>query len=63
MIIEVDENTKFNDIKKCIDIKFSKEIVKFVAKDKLYDEISTHTLNDSSSRLLHALQRKGKRGH
>lgn len=34
-IIEVDENTKFNDIKKCIDIKFSKEIVKFVAKDKL----------------------------
>ena len=33
-IIEVDENTKFNDIKKCIDIKFSKEIGKVVAKDK-----------------------------
>ncbi len=40
-----------------------KTVFKNDEKDKLYDEISTHTLNDSSSRLLHALQRKGKRGH
>lgn len=38
-IIEVDDKTTFNDIKKCIDLNLSKEIVKFVAKDKLYDDV------------------------
>ena len=45
-IIEVDENTKFNDIKKCIDIKFSKEIVKFVAKDNLYDDVVNEFISE-----------------
>ena len=45
-IIEVDENTKFNDIKKCIDIKFSKEIVKFVEKDKLYDDVVNEFISE-----------------
>lgn len=38
-IIEVDDKTTFNDIKKCIDLNLSKEIVKFVSKDKLYDDV------------------------
>ena len=45
-IIEVNENTKFNDMKKCIDIKFSKEIVKFVAKDKLYDDVVNEFISE-----------------
>lgn len=38
-IIEIEEKTTFNDIKKCIDLNLSKEIVKFVSKDKLYDDV------------------------
>lgn len=45
-IIEVDEKTTFNDIKKCIDIKFSKEIVKFVAKDNLYDDVVNEFISE-----------------
>ncbi len=45
-IIEVDKNTTFNDIKKCIDIKLSKEIVKFVAKDNLYDDVVNEFINE-----------------
>ena len=45
-IIEVDKNTTFNDIKKCIDIKFSKEIVKFVAKDNLYDDVVNEFISE-----------------
>ena len=45
-IIEVDENTTFNDIKKCIDIKLSKEIVKFVAKDNLYDDVVNEFISE-----------------
>ena len=37
--IQIDDNTKFKDITKCIDIKKSKEIVKFVSRDKLYDDV------------------------
>ena len=45
-IIEVDKNTTFNDIKKCIDIKLAKEIVKFVAKDNLYDDVVNEFINE-----------------
>lgn len=45
-IIEVDENTTFNDIKHCIDIKLSKEIVKFVARDKLYDDVVNEFISE-----------------
>ena len=45
-IIEIDENTTFSDIKHCIDIKFSKDIVKFVAKDKLYDEVVNEFISE-----------------
>mgnify|MGYP002517942497 FL=1 len=45
-IIEVDENTTFNDIKKCIDIKLSKEIVKFVVKDNLYDDVVNEFISE-----------------
>lgn len=45
-IIEVDENTTFNDIKYCIDIKLSKEIVKFVARDKLYDDVVNEFISE-----------------
>lgn len=38
-IIVVDENTTFSDIRKCIDLNLSKEIVKFVPKDRLYDDV------------------------
>lgn len=37
--ILIDDNTTFNDIKKCIDFERSKEIVKFVSKDELYDDV------------------------
>lgn len=35
----IDENTTFNDIKECIKIENSKEMVKFVSKDELYDNV------------------------
>ncbi len=38
-IINVDETTTFNDIKKCIDLNLSKEVVKFVSRRKLYDDV------------------------
>lgn len=38
-IIEVDVDKKFSDIKDCIALENSKEIVKFVKRDKLYDEV------------------------
>ena len=38
-IIEVDEDKKFSDIKECIAFDNSKEIVKFVKRDKLYDDV------------------------
>ena len=38
-IIEVDDNTIFNDIKDCISLDNSKEIVKFVSRDKIYDDV------------------------
>ena len=38
--ITIDENTTFNDIKDCININNSKELIMFVSKDKLYDEIT-----------------------
>ncbi len=37
--IILDENTTFNEIKKCIDLDKSKEIVKFVSKNDLYDNV------------------------
>lgn len=37
--IEINSNTTFNDINKCIDINKHNDIVKFVDKDKLYDEV------------------------
>lgn len=45
-IIEVDDKTTFNDIKKCIDLNLSKEIVKFVAKDKLYDDVVNEFISE-----------------
>ena len=38
-LIEVDEKTTFNDIKKCIDLTRTKEIVKFVSRNAFYDEV------------------------
>ena len=38
-IIEIDDNTTFKDIIKCIDIKKSKEVIKFVSKNELYDDV------------------------
>ena len=38
-IIQVGENTTFQDIKECIELKNSKEIVIFVSKDELYDDV------------------------
>ena len=38
-IIEIDENTTFNDIRKVIDLKNSKEIIRFVSKEELYDKV------------------------
>ena len=37
--IVLDENTTFNEIKKCIDLEKSKEIVKFVSREDLYDDV------------------------
>lgn len=37
--IDISNNTKFEDIKECISITNSKELVKFVSKNKLYDKI------------------------
>lgn len=38
-IVEIDKYTTFNDIKDYIDINNLKEIVKFVSKDDLYDNV------------------------
>ena len=38
-IIEVDENTTFNDIIDFISIDNAKEVIKFVARNKLYDDV------------------------
>lgn len=38
-IIQIDNKTKFSDIENCISLDNTKEIVKFVAKDKLYDDV------------------------
>ncbi len=38
-IINVDETTTFNDIKKCIDLNLSKEVVKFVSRRQIYDDV------------------------
>ena len=37
--IALDEHTTFDTIRKCIDLDKTKEIVKFVSKDKLYDDV------------------------
>ena len=37
-IIEITDKTNFSDIINCIDLNKSKEIVKFVSRDKLYDD-------------------------
>ena len=36
---DINESTTFNDIKECIDLNMSKEIVKFVARGQLYDDV------------------------
>lgn len=38
-IIEVDDNTTFNDVIDFISIDNSKEVIKFVAKNELYDDV------------------------
>ena len=38
-IIGLEDNTIFKDIEKCININNSKEFVKFVSRDKLYDDV------------------------
>ncbi len=38
-IIEIDDNTTFNDIRKCIDLNNSKETIIFVHRNELYDNV------------------------
>ena len=38
-IISLDENTTFDEIRKCIDLDKTKEIVKFVSRNDLYDDV------------------------
>lgn len=37
--IEVRDSTTFEDIRTCIDLRNTKEVIKFVSRDKLYDDV------------------------
>lgn len=45
-IIEIDENTLFSDIIDFISLNNSKEIIKFVDRNKLYDEVCLEFINE-----------------
>lgn len=45
-IIEVDENTTFNDIMNFINLDNSKELIKFVSRDMLYDDVCSYFIDE-----------------
>lgn len=45
-IIEINDETTFNDIRQCIDLNKSKEIVKFISENKLYDDVVNDFINE-----------------
>ena len=45
-IVEIDENTLFSDIMDFISLNNSKEIIKFVDRNKLYDDICLEFINE-----------------
>ena len=45
-IIEIDENTLFNEIEDFINLNNSKEIIKFVDRNRLYDEVCLSFINE-----------------
>ena len=45
-IIDIDKNTTFSDIKECISLEKSKEVVKFASRDELYNDVANSFIDE-----------------